>query len=128
MSKEFRQKILNEFTQTFGKKTPSSLRTAREKWVKDYFDRGQLRITNKHWVSTWSEVVSNIPGEARILSQLDSIPATVGGRGWKKIYDYIVKRFAEKSFVNPEFVTHKIDYNIQQITISYVRGTKRQAY
>lgn len=126
MSKEFRQKILNEFTQTFGKKTPSSIRAAREKWVKSFFDRGQLRITNKHWVTTWSEVVSNIPGQARIVSQLDAIPEVLAGRGWIKIHDYIVKRFADRVFMNPMYVTYEIDYNIQQITIKYVRGTKRQ--
>ena len=126
MSKEFRQKILNEFTQTFGKKTNSSIRAARERWVKDYFDRGQLRVTNKNWVSTWSEVASNLPGGP--LSEFSIIPEQLEGRGWKKIHNHIVKKFKDKSIINPQFVTYEITYTPQQITIKYVRGTKRQSY
>lgn len=125
MSLPLRQKILDEFLKTGGKKRASAIRKYRQNWVKDFFDRGQIRIENDIWTSTFYEAASNIPEEDRATFDIPLAGGSIPTTQWNKIYAHLEKEL--KTSMNEDFVTYTIDNTSTTITVKYVRGTKRKS-
>ena len=123
MSQALRQKLLKELTSQRGKKTSATIRRARENWVKDYFDNGQIRLNKKHWNDTYSRALTRVEGKDEGgVRHLSARPITMSE--WGEIHKHVNTKLRKE--VNKEICEIKdIRRTSDIITIVYRRGVKR---